>query len=178
MHTSHAEISNANVRQSPKQQNNSVQFHYFNFHWEIWLRLHQCYFKAINTRVTHGIPNLFHVPSSFMHIGRISLLTTRPCHGPWTNPRDSALWRWFLQHCQTPWQPLNERKNINAYIYVCHLAFEWRYCIAYLWFNYICRFYVKIWTYIASNNVITHYFCLNQMVVHRKTCIYSAFIKV
>ena len=45
-------------------------------------------FSAVNARVTHWIHSLFHILTSFVHIGPINLLTNRPCHGPWTSLGD------------------------------------------------------------------------------------------
>ena len=55
---------------------------FLNFeHWGNQIRLHQCYFSAVNTCVAHGIPSLFHILTSFVHIAPIRMLTTRLCRG-------------------------------------------------------------------------------------------------
>ena len=75
-----------------------ISHFWFASHWESpsFIDIHAI-FSAINTRDAslHGIPSLFHIPTSFMHIGPISLLTNRPCHGPWMGLIDSGtVWRY------------------------------------------------------------------------------------
>ena len=36
------------------------------------------------SEVTRGMLSLFHIITSFVYLGPISILTIRPCHGPWT----------------------------------------------------------------------------------------------
>ena len=99
--TLQVEILYANVRQSPKQhsaitetRNNQRSFVFISF--EFQQRIAQASFasaifsSAVTTRVTHGIPSLFHILTSLVHIGPLSLLTNRPCHGPWTNLGDAG----------------------------------------------------------------------------------------
>ena len=66
---------------------------WFDSHWESpgFFGIHAI-FSGINTRDAslHGEPSLYHIPTSFVHIGPISLLTNRPCHGPWTGLGDSG----------------------------------------------------------------------------------------
>ena len=40
---------------------------------------------------THASPSLFHILASFVRTSPITMLTNRPCHGPWTDLGDSAL---------------------------------------------------------------------------------------
>ena len=41
-------------------------------------------FSTVNARVTRGIPSLFHIITSFVHVVPISMLNNSPCHGPGT----------------------------------------------------------------------------------------------
>ena len=40
---------------------------------------------------THPSPSLFHILTSFVRTSPITMLTNRPCHGPWRGLGDSAL---------------------------------------------------------------------------------------
>ena len=41
-------------------------------------------FSVVNTCVRHRIPSLLHILNGFVHVGSITMLTNRPCHGRWT----------------------------------------------------------------------------------------------
>ena len=59
-------------------------------------------FTKVNAPVKLGIPSLFYIPISFVHMGPISMLNNRPCHGPWTGLGDSALWRFIPGFIRLP----------------------------------------------------------------------------
>ena len=95
----HSPIAKTIAKQRP------FAFILFDFkHWGSRLRLHQCYFSAINTCITHGITNLFHILTSFMHVGPISMLTNRSRHGTW-NVNESRKFRNVSYPAKTTFNP-------------------------------------------------------------------------
>ena len=60
-------------------------------------------FSALKTHVTHRIPSLFQIPTSFVNRGPISMLSNRPCHGPCTSLWDSGTNNSAML-CSLPWR--------------------------------------------------------------------------
>ena len=84
---SHIDILYANIRQSPKHHKTASISLYF-VPIATWDILHQRNFwrgkRHEHKLCHHGIPcSLFHILTSFVHVGPIGRLTNRPCHGPW-----------------------------------------------------------------------------------------------
>ena len=79
----HSAIIETTVKQHP------LAFLWFDFHWETPGSVGSS--KHAHHRETgYPVCSTFHILISFVHISPISMLTNRPCHGPWMGLGDSG----------------------------------------------------------------------------------------